>query len=320
VTLLVALANSECSILLADRRVTVDGRAIHDEYNKVCVLFCDDARVAIAFTGVATYEAFSTSDWLVSELARIGDETGSIAEILVALGEAAHQTLASLPVGDKRLTFLAVGFVYWEPKPRAVAYTLSNFTQGAPSDGFRLTSTPLQDDSLVEVDGTIDRLPSRVERSLRHLLSSNLAPSNVLRCAVRHLQNPATQRAGRGLIGSQCNSAIVPAAPNSTVTTTYHSAFHSHTAYGASVVITRSMRVYSSEIFSDTVVAGSEIRKQDPCWCGSGLTFKECHLRRFGSFYIRHPAFSRPMYAVTQVEFKEPRPSGRYCYVASGYE
>lgn len=319
-TLLVALASSEYSILLADRRVTVDGRTVHDEYNKVCVLFCEDARVAIAFTGVATYQAFSTSDWLVDELGRIGESTDSIAEILAALGEAAHHKLASLPVIDKRLTFLAVGFVYWDPQPRAVAYTLSNFTQGGPSDGFHLTTAPLHDRSLVEVAGAIERLPSRVERSLRHLLSSNLAPSNVLRCAVRHLQNPATQRAGHGLVGSQCNSAIVPAAPNSTVATTYHSAFHSRTAYGSSVVITRSMRVYGSEIFSDTVVAGSEIRKQDPCWCGSGLTFKECHLKKFGSFYIRHPAFRRPMYAVTQVELKDPRSSGRYCSVASGYE
>ena len=38
----------------------------------MCVLFCDDARVAIAYTGVARHGSFQTKDWLHDTLFEIG--------------------------------------------------------------------------------------------------------------------------------------------------------------------------------------------------------------------------------------------------------
>ncbi len=316
-TLLVALASKDYALLLADRRVTAAGSTVDDEFNKVCVLFCDDARVAIGFTGLATYETFNTSDWLVDELSNIGDSSGELLDILTELGRRAEVKLASLSAHYKRLGLLAVGFVYWEAAPRPTAYVLSNFGQG---NKFSLRVVPCTSGALVEVAGTTDQLPVKAEQSLRHLLSSNLPASHALRCAVRHLRHTASQGTSSGLIGSQCNSAIVPAAPNTTIVTTYHSSFHSYVAYGPNVVVTQGMRVYGTELFSGTVIAGAEIRKQDPCWCGSGMKFKHCHLKKFGSFYVKHPLFNRPLYAVSQLELSVERPSGRFCNVASGYE
>lgn len=320
-TQLIALANNRYSILLADRRITVDGKPVEDEFNKVCVLFCYDARVAISFTGLATYEVFNTSDWLVDTLSEIGDQTEAFAEMLSALAQRAQRKFKDAPVKDRRLTFLITGFVYWELEPRPIAYVLSNFSNtGSQVDEFVLRTIAPSDALIVEVAGAIDELPPAVETSLRKLLASDLDPSSVLRFSVKQLQNIASDGKSSGLVGTQSNSAIIPALPNTTITTTYHSAFNAHMAYGCNVVFTRGMRVYGTEVFSATVMAGQEIRKQDLCWCGSGQKFKHCHLKKFGSFYVRHPAFKKPLYAVSHVKFDSPRPSGNICYVASGYQ
>lgn len=320
-TQLFALANNHYSLLLADRRITVGGKSADDEFNKVCVLFCADARVAIAFTGLATYENFDTSAWLVDTLAEIGNQTEAIAEILAAVALRAGDKFRGIPLNDRRLTFLATGFVYWEPEPRPVAYVLSNCANTeCPTDDFILRTVSPSGGSIVEVAGVTNVLPNATETSLRKLLSSNLAAASVLRFTVKQLQNLAsTGKIGR-LIGTQCNSALIPATPNTIVTTTYHSAFHTHIAYGPNVVITRGARFYGTEIFSSTIIAGKDIRKQDLCWCGSGQIFKHCHLKKFGSFYVRLSAFKAPMYATTFMEFEAERPSGRICHVASGYQ
>lgn len=320
-TQLFALANERYSLLLADRRITIDGNPVDDEFNKVCVLFCADARVAIAFTGLATYESFNTSDWLVGTLAEIGDKTEAIAEMLAVLALRARDQFRNLPANERRLAFLVTGFVYWELKARPVAYVLSNFANTRyPTDDFILRAISPIDGSIVEVAGAIGELSTATESSLRRLLVSKLEPASVLRFAVKQLQNFALDGKSRSVIGTQSNSAIIPATANTTITTTYHSAFHTYTAYGPNVVITRGMRVYGTELFSATVMAGKDIRKRDPCWCGSGQMFKHCHLKKFGSFYIQHSAFKVPMYAVSLIEFNEPRSSGRTCCVASGYQ
>lgn len=320
-TILFAIANDSYSILLADRRITVDGKPTEDEFNKVCVLFCDDARVAIGFTGLATYGGFNTSDWLVSTLAEIGNKTGAIAEMLTELAISARDMLKSILVKDKRLSFLITGFVYWEEKPRPVAYVLSNYANTqSPTDDFNLRPIASTDGAILEVAGAINHLPSVAETSLRRLLTKGLNPSSVLRFAVNQLQNFSVDGKSSGLIGTQSNSAIIFAPQNTTVTTTYHSAFHSYWAYGSNMVVTKGIVSYGPEIFSSTVMAGGDIRKKDPCWCGSGQKFKDCHLKKFGSFYVRHQLFKKPMYYTSWIDFDESRPSGRTFCVTSGYE
>lgn len=169
----------------------------------------------------------------------------------------------------------------------------------------------------MEVAGAINQLPSETDSCLRKLIQKKLNPSSVLRFAVNQLRNNAKISM---LIGTQSNSAIIFAHQNTTVTTTYHSGFNSYLAYGSNVVLTNGFTSYGSEIFSATVLAGEDIRKKDPCWCGSGLRFKDCHLKKFGSYYIRHSAFKKPMYSMCWMDFDEPRLSGRTFCVASGYE
>ena len=95
-TLLVALANGSYSVLLADRRTTVRGRPVDDEFNKVCVFFCEDAPLVFAFTGVATTSGFNASDWLIEALTDIGKIKSGVADVLSELGDRASDRIALL--------------------------------------------------------------------------------------------------------------------------------------------------------------------------------------------------------------------------------
>jgi hypothetical protein len=116
---------------------------------------------------------------------------------------------------------------------------------------------------------------------------------------------------------------MVPSARDTTIIMTYHSSFKSHLAYGPNVVITQGMTVLGTELFSSTVLAGPEIRKRDPCWCGSGQKFKHCHMKKFGFVYLRPGtigAFKKPLYSVTSMKVEIPRASGSVFTVGSGYD
>ena len=242
-------------MILADRRTTVNGAPADDEFNKVCVFFCDDARLVLAFTGLATTSGFNASDWLAETLADIGKTKSAVADVLAELGVRASDRMRSVQANDRRLSFLACGYVYWGDTPRATAYVLSNFADRVSADGaFTLRSIAPQDGVLVEVAGSLAEFPEPTERTLRDLLSSNLPPTSVLR---------------------------------------------------------------------STVLAGPDIRKRDPCWCGSGQKFKHCHMKKFGFVYLRPGtigAFKKPLYSFTSMKVDIPRASGTVFSVGSGYD
>ena len=84
-TLIVAMANDSIAVLVADRRITQGQIVLDDEFNKVTVLVCKDARLSAAFTGLATYNDFNTSEWIANTLHQICEQTPEIHSIIVAL-------------------------------------------------------------------------------------------------------------------------------------------------------------------------------------------------------------------------------------------
>jgi SEC-C motif len=318
-TLLIGLANNHHSILLADRRIT---DAEEDEFNKLCILFCEDARLAIAFTGIATTSGFNTSDWLLETLDDIGKVSGEISVILEELSKRLTAKIAGLKLNliDKRLSILFTGFVYWGEKPEPRVYVLSNFEDSSlPQPEFTLRTIAPNDSVIVEVAGNTVAFPDSATVELKELLRRRLDPSSVLRSAVKCLQKTAKEKRSRGFISEQCNSAIILAKQDTLVTSTYHSTAFSNRAYGANIVITNEMSLTGIEILSGSILAGPEIRKRDPCWCGSGEKFKNCHLKKFGAVYAHSKAFAQPLPWYVRQPLNEPRPSGKVFIVTSGY-
>ncbi len=331
-TLLLALANEEYSLILGDRRLTCNGQICEDEANKVCVLFCDDARLAIAFTGIATVHRFRTQDWLRGTLAEISETTHTLEKILAELQSRANGllsdgALAKLSTAGRRLAFLISGFQYATTSSKHICYLLSNFNPDVltseAGQTFEFYQLGKSGEVIVEAAGYTPPMTSEDYESLREPLQAKAPAARVLHKAVEIIQRISKEQGTRRLIGSQCNSAVVPREVDRDIVNTYHSARPVSTVYGPDVVVavtgsggcaTR-MRMGTEGV----ILAGPDIRKNQECWCGSGEKFGKCHLKKYGSTYARLPGFRRPMAMMFAIWRTEPVLSGRIYSVRSAF-
>ena len=112
-TLIVALGNTDQVIQISDRRLTSNGKLIDDELNKCGVLFCNNARMAFGFTGLARWKNFETTKWLLEALHNSAPPDYTIGETLERLKLNASETFKSnseLKDVDKRFKKLAIMF------------------------------------------------------------------------------------------------------------------------------------------------------------------------------------------------------------------
>jgi len=325
-TLLLALSNESYAFVLGDRRLMTNGKVCDDEANKVCVLFCDDARVVIAFTGLAAMGNFRTQDWLRDTLYKIGESKHTFDEILSAFQTKASKTFSSLPGPTQTIAFLISGFRY-SAQPRNICYLLSNFDSKAtkPVADDKLTLRELGESGsvIVEAAGYTRALTEKDYSSLRKMLTASNPAPRVLWKAVESVRRVAKNSKSNRMFGLQCNSGVVPGPPNTTVTGTYHSHRASFRAYGPDIVhaVTGCVSAATGTFLqAGTILAGPTIRQNDLCWCGSGKRFRTCHLKKFGSVYARIPGFRKPMYWTLAYTTKAQHSSGRAFIVQSGFE
>jgi hypothetical protein len=328
-TLLLSLSNSSYAIVLADRRLAqLDGKVCDDEANKLCVLFCDDARVTFAFTGVASCPGFKTQDWLRYTLAGIGKKTHALLDILSEFQAEASRTFSQLSrVIGKALpiAFLVSGFRY-SPDANNVCYLISNFDSKAqtllPGDSLDLYPLGTIGKPTVEAAGFTIAFTQQERESLRKMLIAGNPPPQVLRKAVQIVQRIASDKRSLGFVGAQCNSGVVPQLPDTNIVATYHSAKATFRAFGPDVVLAVTdcgAAITGIFLHAGTFLSGPEIKKSDPCWCDSGKRFGACHYRKFGSVYARLPLFRKPMQWVVAFSKKNSELSGRRYVVTSSF-
>lgn len=320
-TLIVSLTSPDVAVLIADRRISRDGTVLDDEYNKVTVLFCADARMAVAFTGVATPPGFDASTWIAETLRSVSGQSSAIHEVLENFRQRLAERFRTLSGPDLRLTIVFCGFVYWGSVPEPRIYVLSNFESGShEASTFSIRSVGARGAKVLEVAGATSSISEKTKARLLALLDAEVPHASLVRFAVKHIQNSASDSRSLGSIGEQCNAAVVRSVVDTPVIATYHTARNATRAYGPNVVIAGSMLSLGSEVMGPGILAGPDIRKRDPCWCGSGLSFKHCHLQKYGAVYLKHPAWNRPLVSVIQTRREESVPSGRVFCVQGGYE
>jgi hypothetical protein len=149
---------------------------------------------------------------------------------------------------------------------------------------------------------------------------TGLPSAAIVRFAVKHLQDAARNVKALNQIGEHCTAAIISCQINTSITTTYHTSKNSLRAFGSNIVIGNRMTSFGTEVMAGSILAGPEIRKQDPCWCGSGFTFKHCHLEKFGGIYIRLACWKKALTAFQRVDIGTPWTTGQYFLVSGGYE
>lgn len=284
----------------------------------MCVLFCDDARLAIAFTGLATHGSFSTRDWIRETLCSIGRSATSVAEILEQFRVRASQTFAAFGRSEGRIAVMAVGFVYWGDQPANAIYLLSNLEQG----GELSLTTQVDAGVSVQPAGTLLAWSKSTSTRVATALASFTHGPGLVRKVISEATRVASDPRSAGMIGTSWNSALVHAGVDTAVNATYHSVEPTGEAYGADVVVATShARLWSQgpEVLAGDVLTGPPIRKTDPCWCNSGKHFGHCHSRTLGSIYLSVPGFRRPMFPIVHFDSPEILPSGRAYSVVNAF-
>jgi hypothetical protein len=112
-TLIITLANQQQAILISDRRLTSNGKVVDDESNKAAIFNCQDARLAVAFTGLARAGAFQTEFWLLESLVESAKPDYLMAQTIQRFCERATQDFRKIIVdrnSDKRLTVVLIGY------------------------------------------------------------------------------------------------------------------------------------------------------------------------------------------------------------------
>src|SRR4029077_1243679 len=127
-TLILSLINPAQSILVADRRYTVNGRLADDERTKASVVFCTDARVAVAFTGVAKAGTFETSRTLLRLLSQAAQPDHllrlAIGRFALLLTEEVRKL--NLNPTARHLTVVFAAFFYYGQAPQPFLCQVTN--------------------------------------------------------------------------------------------------------------------------------------------------------------------------------------------------
>jgi hypothetical protein len=321
-TLIVSVVTPERTVLLGDRRITAGGQTVDDSYNKVCVYCCEDARVTLAFTGVAAFEGFDTSSWLLRELHALGEAgIDKLFDALELIRRRLGPALRGVGLADQFLQIVVSGYFYDESGPNPFRCVVTNQADSGCSDEFVIEFLNTNDAaSPVHIAGATSAVPSTSIDQLAKLASRKINRASLVRKAVEILQGASAAAPSLGTIGQHCNSVTILSAVNTPILCTYHAPEGTHSAYGPNVVISGGGWFEGPEIMAMTLLAGPSLHKNQRCWCGSGKKFKQCHLKKFGSVYVNLPGFTAPMSWLVNVGFDKPRLSGSEFSVSGHFE
>ncbi len=305
-TLILAMANPQQVVLVSDRRLTYDGHVIEDESNKAAVFCCRNARLAVAYTGLAQAGSFLTRRWLPVALMESAAPDYLMGPTIKRFRERATRDFASIPIkrpSDKRLSVLLAGYCYDETPPRCYCWLVSNFERfraqiypsGEPSDQFiaeyyrdkRPTEKYVDILLSVGVNGAVNQ---RDFEALYTLLHGNKPAQALVGKGIDVLRTAAESVPWGQLIGKQCTSIVLPSDPDEDAVGEYHSAEPTRKYYYPSFINARGdgSGVYTTAdpcfeicnaIDQPLLLSVPKVGRNHPCPCGSGLKYKNCHGR-----------------------------------------
>jgi hypothetical protein len=314
-TLILAAANQRNTVLVSDRRLSYEGQLVDDEANKSIVFICRNARLVVAYTGLAKAGTFLTGEWLPRVLMEAAAPDYLMESTIERLRKKATSDLASVQVRnptDKRLSIVLAGYSYEEWPPRVYCWLVSNF-EGLDNQPPRAVPVaefgaqyvreirPSVEEPLILLAVGADRALSDGDfERLQVLLRGNRPPRAVIDKGVSVIRAAAQSDRSGGVIGQQCTSILLPSNPDEDAIGEYHSAAVSDKLFYPSFVnaLGDGSGVYAlRDPELGTLAVGTrpmslsvpKVGRNQPCPCGSGLKYKQCHgrLKRGPSHEIR---------------------------------
>ena len=298
-TLIIAGANTEFSFVVCDRRFTYQNGYFDDEKNKLIFFAVKDARLLVAFTGLAELGTFKTARWLAGALSDAARPDFQLAGCIPRLTTAASAQFRSLQCAPelKRLSIMMVGYWFGDSPPRGGLWLISNFERNGAElpqaqDSFecmyKFEQRPFPTEPHFAIAaGMKTALPRKRLQDLAEMMQARRPPSAAMGKALDMIRSAASSPLSQGKIGMRCNSGYIRrGAPTALVE--YHSSALTNQIYmpdsvianGQMGLIVRGTKIESFDENgeSDPLVI-PKVGRNTPCPCGSGLRFKRCHGR-----------------------------------------
>lgn len=301
-TLILATATRDAVVVGADRRLTANDRVVDEESTKLTVFVSPNAKLVVAYTGLARADGFETEKWLLKALSERSSATDIYAS-LEALRVEAGRALGAVKTAERRLSLLVAGYVYdGNGVAEHKVWRLTNFehtsASQAPTTEFEMLCEPT---SILIGAGHFGAVGAdRREALSRVALKGSAAAERMIHHAINEV-------GGSGTIGRQCNTCILTPY-GSDITCTYFSAHPSRTFWGANVAMfgMAAMGVELTTASTSTPLVVPKVRANEPCGCGSGAKYKRCHkglrIPMVGAFVGK--TFNAPPYPPSGREFK----------------
>ncbi len=302
-TLILVLGNRENVVQISDRRLTADGSIVDEESDKAGVLVCLNARMAFGYTGLASYRAFRTGEWLRKALHDAAKPDYQIGKILERLRDNATDvfsndpSLKRAPPADKRLTVMFTGFVHLDQGAALGCAILSNWqgfndvvkskvAEASFSVYYQTIPLSVSAPFIVHAVGDQRALVSSELDQLSEMLLG-LVPSHALiDKGYEILRRMAASPLSQGTIGEQLTGIVVPADHSLHAKTDYSSSCVKASVYMPSMVyLTPAIHFAVSDIKIEPVSADTpplsvpRVRNNAICPCGSQKKYKYCHGR-----------------------------------------
>lgn len=293
-TLVLFAINRRQAVQISDRRLVSNGAAVDDEYAKGIVLLVPDARLLVSFTGLARAGRFETRKWIFDTLAGFGSDYSNIRTVVETFTDKLNQSFGSLPGLSRvaeHLRILEVGFVgysYPVDRPMAIWAKITNRSVDGQIGRFKALYGGETDPDAPVVTGALGLgCTNATSRSdflqLREALSADL-PTRALRSIMtRIITRAADTPAANGLIGKQLDYIHLPADSNDACTSGAESMVAKHrlemppTVYigsGGSIAMER-LSLWREP--TGTPITVPRVRRNQPCPCGSGQRYRNCH-------------------------------------------
>jgi hypothetical protein len=232
VTLIITALADDSVVQVSDRRLTwPDGSLYSENATKAICIACSDARLSLAYTGLARIGTTSTDRWLVDTLIESGAALKTFPELVESLATIATMRFRRLTeLGDRRgLTLILSGFGPPGPMMALVSNfedstgrRLSNVSENFVTGYWLRNHQPMRKLDL-DVSGAEAALTGEILEAIERIRGRflNRAPRDRVAVLVQVLRLAAKHPKYGRLIGQDCMGTIVM--PNGEFRTTYHS-------------------------------------------------------------------------------------------------
>lgn len=301
-TMCVAIGTRKFTAVVADRKLTALGREWDGNAGKCGSVYFRDGSFQYAYSGLARFGDFETRRWLATALVDAARDGALAIQSLYRLASAATDKIRSmkrLSPSDARLSILLVGFTAESSGP--VIVLISNFQSFASSDetAWPRFGIKVLDEGFPSVAASIGSgsfLPEEI-RDLRRIVEGDAQPRTVMRRTVDHMRAAVLRDPGRS-IGRDFVTVYNPPLSTGAPAFDYYASYPSQYIPFPDYVMSRwddcgAFVLLGNEFWNadDLKLDPEYLRvppahKNDPCLCGSGKRYRECHYE-LGEFHAR---------------------------------